>query len=520
MTTEGKVLTGFMDRRALEAEFRALAEADNLETVKVRAGRIAQRGTDAVLPVFLRMLDTTDPQLRGGLGQVATLLERDRIVAALRGVARSRERPEHARLGALTILERFLKEPVDESLVIGLRDPNAVALQSLNELIQEMARTPVAIIEYLNQLAEQPPEVPKMVLDAIPLMPPNPHLITLLRMFAQGSDLRLAQAAVEQLGRIRQPEAVAALTSLAAALPPTLAPLADRGARKLRMSGVALPAADAGSWRALMSPIDGSGAQVTWFIRHTEGQPQAALFGVLAQDPKGIVVGFGSPEAPVENLPSAQPVGAVYPVVSAPDAPPIAMLETPFEIARAALRRAQEQNWASETPTPIEYRLLNAWVWEIPLPRPGSGGAEEQRSRGAGESTSAPDAASAPGNTAALLDHPAFVTWFWHTPAVQAAARMLGPQHILAARTAQVTALAEAEFEPAVRESYRRRLAGMVEWLTIAGQPEAASLAQAAADELAVRPPAESPFVRRMIGIGLDVATISLRGKPRLRRAK
>ncbi|MCX6031165.1 MAG: HEAT repeat domain-containing protein [Chloroflexi bacterium] len=520
MTTEGKVLTGFMDRRALEAEFRALAEADDFETVKVRAGRIAQRGTDAVLPVFLNMLDTTDPQLRGGLGQVATLLERDRIVAALRGVARSRERPEQARLGALTILERFLKEPVDESLVIGLRDPNAVALQSLSELIQEMERAPVAIIEYLNQLAEQPPEVPRMLLDAIPLLPSNPHLITLLRMFAQGPDPRLAQTAVEQLGRIRQPEAIAALTSLAATLPPSLAPLADRSARKLRMSGVAFPATGEGSWRVLMSPIDGTGAQVTWFVRHADDQPHGLLLGVLTQDPKGIIVGFGSPEVPAENLPPAQPVGTIFPVAQADDAPPIIMLETPFEAARAVLRQAHEQNWASETPLPIEYRLLDAWIWEIPLPRPGMPGSRGAEGQEAEESTAASRHPNAPTETAALLDHPAFVTWFWQTPGVQAAARKLGPQHLLAARTAQITALAEAEFGPDVRESYCRRLEGMAEWLTIAGQPETARLAQAAADELAAHPPAESPFVRRMIGIGLDVAAISLRGKPRLRRAK
>ncbi len=523
MTTEGKVLTGFMDRRALEAEFRALAEADDFETVKVRAARIAQRGTDAVLPVFLNMLDTIDPQLRGGLGQVATLLERDRIVAALRGVARSRERPEQARLGALTILERFLKEPVDESLVVGLRDPNAVALQSLNELIQEMERTPVAIIEYLNQLAEQPPEVPQMVLDAVPLLPPNPHLVTLLRMFAQGQAPRLAQTAVEQLGRIRQPEAIAALTSLAATLPPSLAPLADRSARKLRMSGVAFPATGEGSWRALMSPIDGTGAQVTWFVRHTDDQPHGSLLGVLTQDPKGIIVGFGSAKVPTENLPPAQLDGTIFPVTQADDAPPIIMLETPFEVARAILRRAHEQNWASGTPLPIEYRLLNAWIWEIPLPRPGMTGrrgAGAQGREGVEESDAASQPAGALAETAALLDHPAFVTWFWQTAAVQAAARKLGAQHPLAARTTQITALAEAEFEPDVRESYRRRLAGMAEWLTIAGQPDAASLAQAAADELAAHPPAESPFVRRMIGIGLDVAAISLRGKPRLRRAK
>jgi hypothetical protein len=416
-----------------------------------------------------------------------------------------------------------LKEPVDESLVIGLRDPNAVALQSLNELIQEMERAPVAIIEYLNQLAEQPPEVPGMVLDAIPLLPPNPHLITLLRMFAQGSDPRLAQTAVEQLGRIRQPEAIAALTSLAATLPPSLAPLADRSARKLRMSGVAFPATAEGNWRALMSPIDGTGAQVTWFISHADDQPHGSLLGVLTQDPKGIIVGFGSPKVQAENLPPAQPVGMVFPVVQADDAPPIIMLETPFEVARTALRQAHEQNWASGTPLPIEYRLLNAWIWEIPLPRPGtpgSKGAGVQGGEGTEESVATSQHPNAPTETVALLDHPAFVTWFWQTTAVQAAARKLGPQHILAARTAQITALAEAEFGPDVRDSYRRRLEGMVEWLTIAGQSEAARLAQAAADELASHPPAESPFIRRMIGIGLDVATIGLRGKPRLRRAK
>ena len=287
--------------------------------------------------------------------------------------------PNRRGCGALTILERFLKEPVDESLVIGLRDPNAVALQSLNELIQEMERAPVAIIEYLNQLAEQPPEVPQMVLDAVPLLPLNPHLVTLLRMFAQGQAPRLAQTAVEQLGRIRQPEAIAALTSLAATLPPSLAPLADRSAREAADERCGVSSHRRGGWRALMSPIDGAGAQVIWFISHADGQPHGSLLGVLTQDPKGIIVGFGSPEVPAENLPPVQPVGTIIPIVQADDASPIIMLETPFEVARAVLRRAHEQNWASGTPMPIEYRLLNAWIWEIPLPRPGAPG-----SKGAG----------------------------------------------------------------------------------------------------------------------------------------
>jgi hypothetical protein len=60
----------------------------------------------------------------------------------------------------------------------------------------------------------------------------------------------------------------------------------------------------------------------------------------------------------------------------------------------------------------------------------------------------------------------------------------------------------------------------MAQWLALAGQPETAALAQAAAEEVATVSPAESPFVRRLIGIGLDVAALSSLGKPNLKRAK
>jgi hypothetical protein len=511
-----------MERRALEAEFRALADARDLETLKARAETIAGRGTETVLPVLLAMLDTDDPQLRGGLGQVAAHLDHDLMVTALRSVARSRERPEQARLSALTILERFLHEPVDESLVVGLRDPNAVALHSLHELMREMERSPFAIIEYLNQLTEQPPEVPKMILDAVPLLPPGPHPVTLLRMFAQGQDARLAQAAIEQLGRIRLPEALAALISLAATLPPTLAAMAERSARKLRMSGVTIPAPDSQGWRALMSPVDGAGAQVIWLVNYVDGQAQGTLVGVLSQDPKGIVVCFGSREVPAENLPPVQPVGNIHQAVQSDDVPPVSMLEVPFEVGRHVIRQALELNWASGTPTPLEYRLLNALIWQSPTGDSGSAVVRDgEVSRFANDTSS-----GAPVYTAALLDHPAFATWFWQTPEVEAgeashfAARKLGARHSGPARASHIAELAQTGFGPDVRAGYRRRLQNMAQWLALAGQPETAALAQVAAEEVVAVPPAESPFVRRLIGIGLDVAALSSLGKPNLKRAK
>ena len=47
---------------------------------------------------------------------------------------------------------------------------------------------------------------------------------------------------------------------------------------------------------------------------------------------------------------------------------------------------------------------------------------------------------------------------------------------------------------------------------------QAAALAQAAAAQLQTAPPVESPFVRRLIGIGLDIAAINLRSGYDLRQ--
>ncbi len=237
MSGNSKVLTGLMERRALETAFAALASAPNPEELARQADEIASHGS-AALPVLLARLDTDDPSLRGGLAQVALRLDREAVVAALRGVTRSRDRGDRARLSALTILDRYLDEPIDDSLLAGIQDPDGVALRSLNELIAAMAEDEAAVIEYLVQLAEQPPEVAGMILDAIPRLPPHPHLVTLLRMIAQGENQPRARTAIEQLGRMRVPEALSALGALAMTLPPTLSALAERGGRKLRMSGV------------------------------------------------------------------------------------------------------------------------------------------------------------------------------------------------------------------------------------------------------------------------------------------
>ena len=314
MSGNSKVLTGLMERRALEAAFAALAGATSVEEVARRADAIAGYGSTA-LPGLLARLDTDDPALRGGLAQVARRLDREAVVAALRDVARSHNRSDRARLSALTILDRYLDEPIDDSLMAGLQDSDSVALRSLNELIAAMTEDETAVIEYLVQLATQPPEVLGIILNAVPRLPSHPYLVTLLRMIAQGESPSEARTAIEQLGRLRMPEALSALEALTMTLPPAFSALAERSARKLRLSGVrgAEPQFDgeAATWRTLISPVDGAGVQVVWFIRRAAEQDAGTLLTVITRDPEGIAACFGSDKVSVERLPPDQPLGSI-----------------------------------------------------------------------------------------------------------------------------------------------------------------------------------------------------------------
>ena len=505
MSGNARVLTGLLERRALEAAFGELAEITETDRQAQQAAEIARHG-DAALPVFVALLDTADPQLRGGLGQVARQLDRNQIVATLRGVAQSSSSTAQARLTALTILDRFLKEPVDEALLTGLGDADAVARQSLSELTYAMANDPSSVIEYLNQLAEQPPEVVGMILAALPQMPPDPHLVTLLRMFAQGANPRVARNALDQLSRIRTVDAAMALASLALTLPPHLAPLAERGLRKLRLSGVPAPLPTEIQWHVLLSPVDGTGAQLAWFIGTPVNDGRHRLLSILIRDPEGIVACSGSPDTSDVELPTLPALGQMYTVPQPSDAPPITLLRVPFEVGCQAVQEALAWHWDTGTVPPVEYRLLNPLIWMNGQPTQESSVAVE-------------GAACTPYQTAALLDHPAFASWYWQAPGPINIAQRLGPRHDPAARTARIAELARAHFGPGIVASYQRRLRRMSSWLSLAAQPEAAALAAAAAAGLAAGPPDTSPFLLRLIGIGLDIAFISGFGRADLRHS-
>jgi hypothetical protein len=270
------------------------------------------------------------------------------------------------------------------------------------------------------------------------------------------------------------------------------------------MSGVRQPASSEAEqdseWRALLSPVDGGGLQICWFIHRNSARDLGTLLTVITSDMDGIVACFGSRTIPIDRLPPARPIGRSYTLSQGDDAPAIQMLEATFDQARCTVRAAQERHWAAGTLPPLEYRYFNPLLWNAeprpeaePLPEPG---------------------AYSPEQTAALLDHPLFTGWFWRDEAMFEAARRNGAAVSAAVsgarRSQQISALAAAHFGPELIASYQRRLEAMARWLASAGQAEAAAMAMCAVHHLAGCAPAESPFVRRLIGIGLDVAAVSL----------
>ncbi len=507
MTAESKVLTGLIERRALEAEFARLLAMTEPAEQEQQAAAIAAHGHTA-LTFLLSLLDTDDPLVRGRLGLVALHLPREHLVAALRGAAggagaRPNADIDRVRISAIIILDRFLAEPVDDLVATGAGDPDQVAHQSLQELMRAMQQEPVALLEYLAQLAQQPPDVPHLLLKAIPGSGNGWQMIALLRMFAQEQDPALARGALDQLSRIRSLEAAQALTSLAATLPPPLAVLAERGRRKVQMSigtGRAEPEPDPApwhapghTWRVLVSPVEAAGTQLVWFIGQAADAPPAVSLSVVTDATSGLRFVASRQGADPLELPPAAGSGTLHRVKLADGA--ILLLEVALPVGRQLIREALALHWAQGTLPPIEYRLFNPLIW---LAEPLPGGADlEPADTGAPEIEPAPDHAAIAG----LLDHPAFATWPWSL-AELSPGQIDGP----AARAQRITDIARTQFGPELKARYAKSLQKMARWLLLAGDVEAAAVAQAAALDVQTQPAEESIFLRRLIGMGLDMA--------------
>ena len=168
------------------------------------------------------------------------------------------------------------------------------------------------------------------------------------------------------------PEALSALDALTMTLPPAFSALSERSARKLRMSGVRGAGTrvdrEATTWRTLISPVDGAGVQVVWFIRRAAEQDAGTLLTVITRDPEGIAACFGSDKVSVEHLPPDQPRGSIYNFAQDETVPALQLLESEFDAGRHVVRAALDRHWAAGTLPPLEYRYFNPLLWDTEPP--------------------------------------------------------------------------------------------------------------------------------------------------------
>jgi len=508
MPASPKIITKLRERRQIEADLRQMLQASSDLDFRRSAQRIASLGSQ-VIPAIIGNLDRADGQLLSAMGTVATFLDRDEVTRALRQAILQSEQTDRGRIGAMTILERFLGQPPDDALLASLADPGRLAISSLEEVLLQADGNPAGLVQYIQELDQQEPDVVLAVVRALEAMGDgsststgSQQVVELLRLMAQDVRDEIANEALQALGTIRSPQAARALQVLSPTVAPYLRPVAERLQRKLQFSGVKrvpLPPPDPG-WRALASPVNGLGHQNVWFILENQQTAHAEFLNVLLSDRAGAVEAVGHSRVPVMMLPAPQPVGTLHDITLPDGSGALLLVEMAFDQGRRLVRDALASNRETQIPIAGPLRLLSPWLW-------GCAGADFLPERRLPE-ISEEDAALLE-MSGELLGHPAFITWTARSAATfQAAEEALRRPNW--DRVVWIRRLTEELFEPRVARVLRGRLVAMSEWLLMAGDERRARLALIAANAALEQPPQDQPFLRALVRRDLERVLQSL----------
>jgi len=504
-----KIITTLHERRQIEADLRDMLTSTSDTELRRRAQQIAALGSQ-VIPVIVGSLAAAgraDERLLAALGTVAIYLDRDEIVQALRQVVLEPGHTDQSRLGAMTILERFLDEEPDDELLASLSNPEGVALSSLEDVLARGEGDPSVLAEFVQGLDRQEPDIVLAVVGALHAIGDR-RAVDLLRMMAQDVRDEIAARALQALAGLRLPEAANALQVLIPVTSPALRALAERSLRKLQFAGVPLqPMAPPGpDWRALISPVDGLGRQSVWFVRGSRSAEQVRFLNVLLSDRAGAVEAAGHGHVPVVMLPPRREPGYVHDIPSIGGLGVLLMLEASFDLGRRLVLEALARNRETQIPVAGPLRLLSTWLWDVT-------GADALLPKRSLQLDPADQALSA--SAGRLLEHPAFVTWTIQGEQVLQAAQELSQRPDWRSQSwnleVWVARLAADLFaEPVVAQVFSRRLEAMSEWLLLAGDEAEARLALAAAQRFAGGAPQDHPLIRAMVRRALETALSDL----------
>jgi hypothetical protein len=497
--SQDKIITKLHERRQIEADLRRMLTATSETELRRQAQRIAARGSQ-VIPAIISNLDQADTHFLNAMGVVATFLDHEQVSRALRQAVLQSQRTDRGRIGAMTILERFLGEPPDDDLLASLADPEEVAVSSLEEVLDQVEGNPSVLIEYVEALDQQEPDVVLTVIRALRAKG-GAQVVEPLRMMAQDVREEIAIESLQALGTVRLVEAARALQGLMAVSAPALNAAARRSLLKLQFTGVEvdpLPLPEA-EWRALVSPVSGQGQQNVWFIQEDKPARLARFLNLLLSDRAGVIEAVGHTQVPALILPPRRVQGYVHDVSLQDGSGAVLMLEASFDLGRRLVVEALAHNRETQIPVAGPLRLLNPWLWEY---RGGDSLAPREL----------PDWSSVDGAHAErLVGHPAFVTWSARDQAVWRVAGDL-LRHPGWDPEVWVRRLAGELFsDPAARQVLHHRLVMMSEWLLLAHEQIESRIALAAAEGMLNEEPQDQPFVRALIRRDLESTLNSLK---------
>jgi hypothetical protein len=501
------IIHSFQQRRQLTQDVAALTQTQNEAELMERARLLVrEHPADLLASTVIKHLDTTNSQLRGGLGHIASLLPPDEISPLLRSAAANRANPAQMRVTAALILERFLGETISPAILNDLSQTNEVAFQSLREAVEESERNRHVLLEYVTQMHQTNEQIALMVLDLMDRLEPDGRA-EFYRLLAQDEWPVVARTALPLLERLaaENERALQALYTLRFMLPPDEAEQVTRTMRKLQFTGHPYTPPEPAGWRALMSPTDVGGSYSIWFVKGaSEKRADGVMLGMVVNHRLGVIQTFGSDILPDDQLPSPHPIGQLV-TVRSDNGQAAVLLEVPFDVARWLVAQTHTAHWANVPlrPLPGEYRLYGDLLWKFAMPEVDPALAVYFSE----DESPLPPAEELDKAAEELLAHPALDGWSFNN-------RLL--LHSLGAVGSSLATLPMPEVaaimlrELSQRAEYVQLLAALsgalraqAVWLHIAGNHESAQRAYLLARTMAQLPPTQNPLLLRLLEAGL-----------------
>ena len=522
---DDNIIHSFQQRRQLTQALDDLANSANEPDLLARVRALVHTfPSDLLTTMLVRTLETTNSQIRGGLGHLASLLPPEEIVPALRSAVANRSNSPQTRATAALILERFLGETLPPALLADLNQTNEVAFQSLREAVAEGALNRHVLLEYVTQMRQTPESIAFLVLDLLARLELADR-IQLLRLIAQDDRPAVAGAALQQLEQLAgrddpapsggnpQGAALTALYTLQWMLPPDPAARVGRTLRKLQFAGHRYTPPPATGWRALFSPADVAGNYTIWFVHAAESRADGVIMGMVLNQQLGIRQVFGAEDLPPEQIPKQQSIGQLVTVRTDAGVNAV-LLEAPFDFGRHRLAAAQAAHWTqgASPSLPGEYRLYGDRLWGFapPVVGPDLARCVDERE----PPSPLPSLAELDQAAAEVLAHPAMQGWTFNnriflqrafgrdsSPPEASALWTRLPQHELARMV--LTELDQSQERDTLVASLSAGLAAQAAWLYIAGSHAIARHAHLLARCMPALPLAANPILTRLIETGL-----------------